>query len=143
MSDAFGVESHTRVSRRATKSTEAARFSPSFGVHHGLIPDPNWPPAQFPDNSVAMQRRDRRVVCDLTVDIDGRREVVRGDLSKGGAMFLLAGRSVSNVAVVEVRGVRAEVSIVAVSTRGASVAHHAHFTDAKQGLQLWLALISA
>jgi hypothetical protein len=143
MADAFGVESHTRVTKRTAKSQESGRFSPSFGVHHGLIPDPNWPPAHFPDNSVAMQRKHRRVVCDFMLELAGRRVEVHGDVSKGGVMFLAPSAVTATTGVVEVRGVRAEVTILTSNPRGTEFAHHAQFVDAGLGARVWKALISA
>lgn len=143
MTDAFGVESRTRVVKRAVKSVASRRFSPSYGVHQGLIPDPNWPPTQFPTDSVAMQRKDRRVACALKLELDGRRVEVTGDLSKGGAMLMLPKRLKSNLLTVEVRGVAAQVAIVSVSARGNALAHHGRFVDAAAGARLWKALIAA
>jgi hypothetical protein len=143
MSDAFGVESHTSVMKRSVKSVESKRFSPSYGVHQGLIPDPNWPPAHFPDNNVAMQRKDRRVSCRFTLDLDGRRAEVLGDVSKGGVMFLLPVRVPATIVAIEVRGVRAQVTILSASQHGAELSHHARYIDAAEGARVWQALLKA
>jgi hypothetical protein len=132
-----------RIFTRRVKKKVGDAFSPSFGVHNGLIPDPNWPPAEFPKDSVAMQRKHRRIACEVVVEVDGRRTAVPGDLSAGGAMFLLPLRAASDLVTIEVRGVRAEAKILSVSKKGAQVAHHAQFVDAASAKALWAKLLHA
>ncbi len=132
-----------RIFTRRVKKTVGEKFSPSFGVHNGLIPDPNWPPAEFPKGSVAMQRKFRRVECTVMVEVDGRRVSVPGDLSAGGAMFVLPQRAANDVVTIEVRGVRAQAKVLSVSTKGTQVAHHAQFVDAAAAKALWAKLMHA
>jgi hypothetical protein len=143
MYDAFGNGARLRYLNRRTKKDEVHRFSPSFGVHEGLIPDPNWPPVQFPDNSVAMQRKYRRVACSFSLEVEGKKRTVHGDVSEGGAMFLLdAPLGVSEV-VVEVRGQAALARVLTSNAKGPEVAYHAQFLDPEQGAKVWRALTSA
>jgi hypothetical protein len=143
MYDAFGNGVRLRYLNRRTRKDEVKKFSPSFGVHAGLIPDPNWPPVQFPDNSVAMQRKHRRVACSFSLEVGGKKTTVQGDVSVGGAMFLLdKPLSVTEVAV-EIRGQVARARVLSLNTRGPSVAHHAQFLDPEQGAKVWKALTSA
>lgn len=143
MYDAFGSGSpRERVLRRRARHDEAEKFSPSFGVHKGLIPDPNWPPAQFPEDNVAMQRRFRRVRCELVVHAEGLRRKVTGDLSQGGAMVVLPYLLVADLVTIEVNGKAAEARILSSTSRGPLFAHHAQFIDETAGRAVWKELVS-
>jgi len=142
MYDAFGSGSRPdRVLRRKVRDDELHRFSPSFGVHRGYIPDPNWPPVQFPDDTLAMQRRFRRVRCELVVEAEGLRRRVPGDLSQGGAMVLLAERLVAPIITIELNGRRAEACVLSATPQGMLLAHHAQFLDEALGRAVWRELI--
>lgn len=143
MYDAFGNGARLRYLNRRTRKDEVKKFSPSFGVHAGLIPDPNWPPVQFPDNSVAMQRKHRRVACTFSLEVEGKKTVVNGDLSVGGAMFLLTKKLASPEVVIEIRGQSALARVLSSNTRGQGVAHHAQFIDPEDGARVWKALTAA
>jgi len=143
MYDAFGNGARLRYLNRRTRKDEVTKFSPSFGVHAGLIPDPNWPPVQFPDNSVAMQRKHRRVACTFSLQVDGKKTVVNGDVSVGGAMFLLATSLAAPEVTIEIRGHSALARILSSNIRGQAVAHHAQFVDPEEGAKVWKALTSA
>lgn len=142
MYDAHDRSNLRKVITRRAKSSVTEKFSPSFGVHQGMIPDPNWPPAEFPEGNVAMQRKDRRVACGFTLEVDGKRSEVTGDLSRGGAMFLLPARVAVQVVIIEVRGVRAEARVLSTSERNNQVAHHAQFIDADAAKALWKKLMT-
>jgi len=118
------------------------KFSPSFGVHKGLIPDPNWPPVEFPEDNVAMQRRFRRVRCDLVLHAEGLRRRVPGDLSKGGAMVLLPQMLTIPVVTIELNGKQAEAQVLSATPVGPLFAHHVQFIDEASGHAVWRELIS-
>jgi hypothetical protein len=142
MYDAHDRSTLRKVISRKARSSPAEKFSPSFGVHQGMIPDPNWPPAEFPEGNVAMQRKDRRVTCSFTLEVDGRRREVTGDLSRGGAMFLLPARAAVQVVMIELRGVRAEAQVLSTNARNNQVAHHAQFIDPEAAKAVWKKLLS-
>ena len=78
------------ITNRKLESKESMRFSPSYGVRKGFIKDPNWPPAQFPDEGNATDRRFRRIACTFKVrNDDGELVTCTGDISEGGARFAL------------------------------------------------------
>ena len=130
------------VSARHAHSEAKRRFSPSYGVHKGYIKDPNWPPAHFPEDGVAAARRYRRVVVNFEVEFDGVKQAVQGDLSAGGAMFLLPAHRNDTQVVVILKGVRARAEVLSVSPKGALFAHHCHFIDATEGQALFEAVSS-
>ena len=66
--NAGGAGSSRKFAQRETK---VARFSPSYGVRKGFIKDPNWPPAQFPEEGNATQRRFRRMPASFAVTFEG------------------------------------------------------------------------
>jgi hypothetical protein len=143
MYDAFGNGARLRYLNRRTRKDEVKKFSPSFGVHLGLIPDPNWPPVQFPDNSVAMQRKHRRVACSFSLDIQGKKSAVQGDVSVGGVLFLWPEQLTVTEVIVEIRGQAALARVLSSNQRGAVIAHHAQFVDPAEGAKVWKALTSA
>jgi hypothetical protein len=143
MYDAFGSGGRPdRVLRRRVHDKESRKFSPSFGVHAGLIPDPNWPPVQFPEDNVAMQRKYRRVRCELILEAEGLRRRVPGDLSQGGAMVLLAHELSTGVVTIEFSGRRAEARVLSSTPHGPMFAHHAQFLDENAGRAVWRELVS-
>jgi hypothetical protein len=143
MYDAFGNGARLRYLNRRTRKDEVKKFSPSFGVHVGLIPDPNWPPVQFPDNSVAMQRKHRRVACTFSLQVEGKKSTVSGDVSVGGVMFLWPQKLGVTEVIVEVRGVSALAKVLSSNQRAEVIAHHAQFVDPVEGAKVWKALTSA
>ena len=142
MYDAHDRTNLRKILTRRVKTSVTEKFSPSFGVHHGMIPDPNWPPAEFPEGTVAMQRKDRRVACDFNVELGGVSTKVTGDLSRGGAMFLLPAAAGQDVVTVELRGVRAEARVLSTSPRNGQIAHHAQFMDPESAKVLWKKLMT-
>lgn len=144
MSDVFTKSSSVAsVIHRKGHSSASAKFSPSFGVHHGLIKDPNWPPAQFPEHGTAASRRFRRVEFSFGVELRGEAHQVRGDVSEGGAMFLLDRRVETKNVDIVVKGVVARAEVLSTSKKGASFAHHCRFIDAAEARPVWEAVASS
>jgi len=121
---------------RKTKKHANAQFSPSWGVHKGLIRDPNWPPAQFPEAGTAAARRSRRIACDFQVKVSGQVLNVHGDISRGGAMFILGERLPASQVVVLYKGHAASAEVISHTTRGAQTAHHLRFIASAEALPL-------
>ena len=144
MSDVFTkAATISSVITRKGHSTASGRFSPSFGVHRGLIKDPNWPPAQFPEHGTAASRRFRRVELSFEVELRGEAHHVQGDVSEGGAMFLL-GRKVETKHVdIVVKGKAARAEVLSASKKGTAFAHHCRFIDAAEALPGWEAVASS
>ena len=144
MSDVFTKSSAvSSVITRKSQNQASGKFSPSFGVHRGLIKDPNWPPAVFPEHGTAASRRFRRV--DLAFDVEMRGEAVRvqGDVSEGGVMFLLDRRVETKHVDIVVKGKAARAEVLSASKKGASFAHHCRFIDAAEALPVWEAVASS
>jgi hypothetical protein len=89
-----------------------------------------------------MQRKDRRVACDFNVELGGALTKVTGDLSRGGAMFLLPAAAGQDVVTVELRGVRAEARVLSTSPRNGQIAHHAQFMNPETAKVLWKKLMT-
>lgn len=141
MDNAFQRATTAWTPHRKVRNSKAHRFSPSYAVHKGLIRDPNWPPVEFPAEGNAAMRRYRRIVCELSVTIDGQSHVVKGDLSKGGAMFLLPLRQETRTVTVSFRDARAVAEVLATTKKDGQVAHHARFVDLREGQAVWAELI--
>jgi hypothetical protein len=138
MHDAFTKSaSVSSVINRTTQSKSSGKFSPSFGVHRGLIKDPNWPPAEFPEHGTAASRRFRRVELPFEVSLRGEQVQVKGDISEGGAMFLLDRRVETKVVDVVVHGKVARAEVLSTSKKGSLFAHHCRFTDSSEALPVW------
>jgi hypothetical protein len=144
MSDVFTKSgSVSSVITRKGHSTASGKFSPSFGVHRGLIKDPNWPPAQFPEHGSAASRRFRRVELSFNVELRGEAHRVHGDLSEGGAMFLLDRKVETKHVDIVVNGLAARAEVLSASKKGASFAHHCRFIDSAEALPVWEAVASS
>lgn len=128
------------VINRKSRPEPTKKFSPSFAVHHGLIQDPNWPPAEFPESGNAAARRSRRVEANFEVEMRGERHQVHGDLSDGGAMFVLNHKVDTRVVDIVFNGRAARVEVLSISPRGADFSHHCRFVDAGEAQPLWDAL---
>lgn len=138
MHDAFTKSSSvSSVINRTAQSKASQKFSPSFGVRRGLIKDPNWPPAEFPEHGSAASRRFRRVELPFEVAVRGEQVAVKGDISEGGAMFLLDRRVETKVVDVVVHGKVARAEVLSTSKKGALFAHHCRFTDSSEALPVW------
>lgn len=141
MDNAFTkASSVSAVSRRRVRSRASEKFSPSFGVHRGLIRDPNWPPAELPEGGSAASRRFRRVEARFDVELRGESVTVVGDVSRGGAMFLLDRRVETKVVDVLVGGRAARAEVLSVSRKGDLYAHHCRFVDAAESMPVWRAV---
>lgn len=135
MYDAMQRASGSNVHRNLKKHNNS-QFSPSWGVHKGLIRDPNWPPAQFPEAGTAAARRSRRVACDFDIELNGQVRHVHGDISRGGAMFILTERLPVSQLVVSYRGLKANAEVISHTTRGNETKHHLRFVSSQEALPL-------
>lgn len=141
MDDGFRKSaSPSSVINRTGKSKKAGRFSPSFGVRHGLIKDPNWPPAEMPEKGSASARRSKRVLLPFAIVVQGERYPVTGDISEGGAMFLLGNELQQKTVDIALGDHSARAEILSVSKKGKTWAHHCRFLDAKKARALWAAV---
>ena len=136
---AAGAGSNRKFSAHTTR---VARFSPSFGVRKGFIKDPNWPPAQFPEEGNATQRRFRRIPASFQVTFDGGAPItVVGNLSSGGVMFALPNVLPSERVTVHFGGHRAPANVIASETKNGQFVYRAHFTDLDAAGEIWVALM--
>ncbi|MFZ5440837.1 MAG: PilZ domain-containing protein [Myxococcota bacterium] len=141
MHDAFTKSASVKsVLNRPVHKKAAEKFSPSFGVHRGLIKDPNWPPAAFPEHGTAASRRFRRVELPFEISLRGEVMAVTGDISEGGAMFLLDHRLDAKHVDVVFKGHQARVEVLSTSKKGARFAHHCRFLDVAEVAPLWAAV---
>lgn len=144
MSDVFTKSSSvSSVINRKGHSTASGKFSPSFGVRRGLIKDPNWPPAEFPEHGSAASRRFRRVEMSFGVELLGEAHAVKGDVSEGGAMFLLDRKVDSKHVDIVVKGAVARAEVLSASKKGHFFAHHCRFLDSAEALPVWEAVASS
>src|SRR3954470_22289664 len=92
MDNFFSKAAGANVNRKFASKSKVAGFSPSYGVRRGFIKDPNWPPAQFPEEGNAANRRFRRMPASFQVKIGEATEslTVSGNISSGGAMFVMS-----------------------------------------------------
>lgn len=130
------------VTTRRAHSDARRRFSPSYGVHRGYIKDPNWPPAHFPEAGPASARRTRRVETRFDVELPEGTRSVLGDVSAGGAMFLLDERRHERQVVVAVKAMRARAEVLSVSMKGGRFAYHCQFLDVEEGEAVFEAISS-
>ena len=141
MDDAFRKSaSPSSVINRSAKSKKAGRFSPSFGVHQGLIKDPNWPPAEMPEKGTAAARRSKRVLLPFHIVVQGETYPVQGDISEGGAMFLLGNELQQKTVDIKLGDALARVEILSVSKKGKAWAHHCRFLETKKAKLVWAAV---
>lgn len=144
MSDVFTKSSTvSSIINRKGESKASGRFSPSFGVRRGLIKDPNWPPAQFPDHGTAASRRFRRVAMAFDVELRGEAVKVVGDVSEGGAMFLLNRKVETRHVDIVVKGKAARAEVLSSSKKGNAFAHHCRFIDSAEALPVWEAVATS
>ena len=102
-------------SSRKLETKQSRRFSPSYGVRMGFIKDPNWPPARFPEEGNATDRRFRRVTASFKVrNDDGELIATMGDISEGGARFTMKKPLVTET--VEVMGGKSKARAEIIST---------------------------
>ena len=136
---AAGAGSSRKFSSRETK---VARFSPSYGVRKGFIKDPNWPPAQFPEEGNATQRRFRRVPAAFHVTFEGGAPItVTGNLSSGGAIFLMSNVLPSERVTIHFAGKSAAAQVIASESKHGQFVYRAHFTDLDSAGEIWVALM--
>ncbi len=144
MHDAFTrATSVQSVINRKGHTSASRKFSPSFGVHHGLIKDPNWPPAVFPEHGTAASRRFRRVEMNFYVELRGETVTVQGDVSAGGAMFLFDRKVETKVVDVVVLGKVARAEVLSISKKGELFAHHCRFIDLGEARPVWDAVAAS
>src|SRR5688572_1558886 len=136
MYDAFSKAGGANVRRRQGNGS-SMHFSPSYGVRNGFIKDPNWPPAQLPDEGAAAQRRHLRVKCSFKVRVPGGKPMeTGGDISAGGAKFALTGAIGSDVEVLA-GGVCARATVLQVLKGGGMFTYRVKFLDAAAGDELF------
>jgi hypothetical protein len=131
------------VINRRSHPEPQKKFSPSFAVRHGLIKDPNWPPAEFPESGNAAARRTRRVEANFEVELRGEVHRVHGDISEGGAMFILDRQVDTRVVDIVVKGKAARAEVLTLSRRGTTFAHHCRFLDVNEARPVWEAVVSS
>jgi hypothetical protein len=136
MSEFSSAATNSAIHRK-TRTSSSEKFSPSYGVHKGYIPDPNWPPAELPEGARAMSRKSRRQVMTYNVLVQNKWVEVKGDLSKGGALFLLPERMEQKYAHVHYGSHVARVEILSTSKKGSMFGHHCRFIDEKESAPLW------
>jgi hypothetical protein len=129
--DAFSRSSGHNARRR--EGTGKMHFSPSYGVRKGFIKDPNWPPAQLPEEGTAAQRRLLRVKCTFSVRAPGCEEVqTTGDISSGGAKFTLDAALGTEVEIVANDCV-ARAKVLQVLKGAGQYTYRVQFVDAQAG----------
>lgn len=138
MDNAFSGSSggHSAINRRS-KDKASGKFSPSYGVHKGYIGDPNWPPPEFPEGGTAMKRKFRRITLKFNVLVGTEWTEVKGDISKGGAMFVLPKSLEQKYAHIHYGTHVARVEILSVHPKGKGIAHHGRFIDLNESVPLW------
>ncbi len=118
------------VNGRKLASKETMRFSPSYGVRMGFIKDPNWPPAQFPDEGNATDRRYRRIACTFKVrNDDGELISTTGDISSGGARFALKRPLVTDTVEIVGGNRKARAEIIATVSTVNGYVYRTRFLD--------------
>jgi PilZ domain len=129
------------VSARKLATKEAMRFSPSYGVRKGFIKDPNWPPARFPDEGNATDRRFRRVACTFKVrNDDGELITTTGDISEGGARFALKKPPVTETVEIVGGETRARAEIIATVSTVNGYVYRTRFLDAIEAYPVFVAI---
>ena len=132
-----GVARRVSFKRRFDKSVKTKPQSPSFGVHSGLIRNPNWPPGpgvQMPTD----RRLAKRVRYSFDLLYAGRAINVSGDVSATGAMFVLdrlmpISHVHLSVRVPDEREPRkVEADVIRTSYKGQYIAHHVRFSEPSQ-----------
>jgi hypothetical protein len=136
MYDAFDRSYLQTLHRRRIKHAHTREaISGSFGVRHGLIKDPNWPPTRFPEEGTATQRRSLRTDAAFSIRIDGEEPVpVIGNISEGGVMFTLPlrvdGSRIEVIASVDGGERLALIDVLRTRVESGLVRHHGRFVDA-------------
>ena len=145
MDNVFNKAAGAGSNRKFTHQPKVARFSPSYGVRRGFIKDPNWPPAQFPEIGNATDRRFRRMPATFQVRIGDASEplTVTGNISSGGAMFVMQSVLGSEKIEVTYGGAMAHAEVIASESKGGQFMYRAHFTDENEASTLWMALVKA
>jgi len=136
MSEFSGDSSARRLHlrRRFDKGPKAKPQSPSFGVHNGLIRNPNWPPP--PGVEMPTDRRlSPRFAYTFELLYAGRAITVNGDVSATGAMFVLerlmpsANVELSLRVPGEAVPRRVTGEVIRTSYKGEHIAHHVRFNE--------------
>ena len=139
MSEFSGDTSARRLHlrRRFDKTQKTKPQSPSYGVHNGLIRNPNWPPP--PGVEMPTDRRmSPRFEYSFELLYAGRAITVNGDVSATGAMFVLERLMPTSHVELSVRipgeslPRRVAGEVIRTSYKGAHIAHHVRFNDPAQ-----------
>jgi hypothetical protein len=145
MDNVFNKAAGAAGNRKLGTGSKVARFSPSYGVRRGFIKDPNWPPAQFPDEGNAANRRFRRMPATFQVKVGDAVEAltVSGNISSGGAMFVMSSVLGSDQVQVSYNGATANAAVIASESKGGQFMYRAHFLDENEAASVWMALVKA
>jgi PilZ domain len=129
------------TSGRKLETKETRRFSPSYGVRKGFIKDPNWPPAQFPDEGNATDRRFRRIACSFKVrNDDGELISTSGDISEGGARFTLKRPLVTDTVELVGGNKKARAEIIATVSTVNGYVYRTRFLDTVEAAPVFAAI---
>lgn len=129
------------VSARKLETKQSMRFSPSYGVRKGFIKDPNWPPAQFPDQGNASDRRFRRIACSFKVrNDDGELITTTGDISEGGARFAMKKPLVTESVEIVAGELKTRAEIIATVSGKSGYVYRTRFVDQVQAYPVYSAI---
>lgn len=144
MDNVFNKAAGASSNRKFGDGPKVSRFSPSYGVRKGFIKDPNWPPAEFPAEGLATDRRFRRIPASFEVSVGGSEAIkVTGNLSSGGVMFAMANVLTSEKIEVAFNGHKAAAEVIASESKGARFIYRARFTDLDAAGEIWVALMKS
>jgi hypothetical protein len=129
------------ITGRKLATKETMRFSPSYGVRKGFIKDPNWPPAQFPDEGNATDRRFRRIACSFKIrNDDGELISTTGDISEGGARFALKKPLVTDTVEIVGGEKKARAEIIATVSTVQGYVYRTRFLDTVEAFPVFKAI---
>ena len=77
------------------------------------------------------------------VELRGEAVQVTGDVSEGGAMFLLDRKVETKHVDIVVKGLVARAEVLSASKKGSDFAHHCRFIDSAEALPVWEAVASS
>ena len=125
------------IGHRLGLKSGGMHFSPSYGVRNGFIKDPNWPPAQMPEDGSVSNRRQLRVKCGFMIRIAGANLVPTfGDISSGGAKFTLDA-AIGNEVEVLAGDFVAKAEVLQVLKGAGKFTYRVKFTDPEAGNQIF------
>jgi hypothetical protein len=144
MDNVFTKAAGASSNRKFANQSKVARFSPSYGVRRGFIKDPNWPPAQFPEEGTASSRRLRRMPATFQVGVGETAPItVTGNISSGGVMFTMSNVLTRSQVDVRFGTASARAEVIASESKDAQFVYRAQFLDLYAGAAVWMALVKA